>query len=784
VTSTLRFDPSEVGSSPKVLAIHLTLMHYPIAGDKIRARMREALFVRGIVNVETFEQEVRRKAIESQQRERVDSPLTEETEPIWQLRQSRVRDILTEFYFGMNLRPEDFLRIVEDTLQARRPAAPPAVQPFNPELAPWNMLFEQGKLLAHLPEPEQHELRHQLHEIIVVLTKGMLSDQLSFLRIAREHLSIQDLDWVYSRRIGRGKIGGKAAGIVLARSILHEPDPGDPIDFREVVSIPDSYFVGADAHYDFLDFNNLSQTVNLKYMAMEELRAQYPKYARRTVTARMPEGYVKSLSHILDALGPVPLIVRSSSLLEDNFGVAFAGKYDSFFLPNQGSPDENLEELCLAIKRVYASVISPDAIMYRQQKELIDYDERMAVLIQRVEGERVGDYLFPAVAGVGFSHNPLTWSPRIDRNQGFLRIVAGLGTRAVDRLDDDYALMVALSHPTLQPTKNTAERIQYTQKYIDFISLLTNRFDTKPVGEVLGSSYAHLRHVASLEENGEIHPILIAGPGSATGRIVLTFDGLLRNRKFSDTMKAILQKLERHYRRPVDIEFTVRFDPSSPLGLRICLLQCRQQSKRVDRDVALPEHVAAGDIVLRSRRMVSSGHVENVGYVVYVDPEQYQKIGSAEVRRKLGRLVGVLNVRLAEDVFILVGPGRWGSSNLELGLPVTYGDIYNARLLVEIALAHGEHPPEASYGTHFFQDLVESDILPLPIYPGEEDAFVNFEFFRSSENVLAQIAPEWSDYGQWLKVIDVRRSAAGRVLEIIMNGQQERALAFFRRARQ
>jgi hypothetical protein len=779
-----RFEPSEVGSRPKVLAVHLTLMQYPILADKIRERMRETLFARGIVTAETFEQEVREKAIESQLREQLAVPLLEEPEEIWQRRLGRVRDILTEFYFALNLRPEDFLHLVEECLQAKRPSQSSLFPPFNPELAPWKMLFEQGKLLEQLPDEERRDVGHDLREIIVVLTKGMLSDQLSFVGIAKDHLAVADLEWVHARRIGRGKIGGKAGGIVLARSILHRPEPGDPLDFQQVVGISDSYFVGADVHYDFLDHNNLSQSVNYKYMPIEELRTQYPRFVRRTIASRIPENHRHSLRGILEAVGRAPLIVRSSSLLEDNFGVAFAGKYDSFFLPNQGTLEENLDELCNAIKRTYASVLSPDAIMYRQQKELIDYDERMAVLVQRVEGERYHDLLFPTVAGVGFSHNPLTWSPRIDRSQGFLRIVAGLGTRAVDRLDDDYALMVALSHPTLQPTKNTLERIQYTQKFMDVIDLRENRFETRAVAEVLDAAYPDLRHVASLEQGGELQPVLVAGPGADTGRIVLTFDGVLRSRPFTDTMKAILHKLERHYRRPVDIEFTVHFDPASPVGFQVRLLQCRQQSLRIERDEPIPDDVPESDVVLRSRRMVSSGHVENIGSVVYVDPEQYQLLGSTEIKRRLARLVGVLNVRLAEENYILVGPGRWGSSNIDLGVPVTYGDIYNARLLVEVALAHGEHPPEASYGTHFFQDLVESNILPLPIYPGEEDAFVDYSFFRAAENSLAAVAPEWAGYAEYLKVIDVRQAAHGRVLEVIMNGQQERALGFFRRARE
>lgn len=778
------FEPQSVGAQPRVLAVHLALMQYPILADRIRERMRQTLFERGIVSVEDFELQVRDKAIESQQRERMGDPTAEESEAVWQTRVGRVRDLLTEFYFGLNFRPEELARLVDETLAGRGTSRASMLPTFNAELAPWKMLFEQGKLIEAAPDDARREVDHHLREIIVVLTKGMLSDQLSFVGIAKDRLTVADLEWVHARRIGRGRIGGKAGGMLLARSILHRPEPGDPVDFREVVSIPASFFLGSDVHYDFLDHNRISEVVNYKYLPVDELRERYAALVNRHLSARLPEAHRDALRDVLGELGRGPLIVRSSSLLEDNFGVAFAGKYESFFLPNQGTLDDNLDALCEAVKKVYASVLSPDAIQYRKQKELIDYDERMGVLIQRVDGEPYGDWFFPAVAGVGFSHAPVAWSPRIDRGQGFLRLVAGLGTRAVDRLDDDYAMMVALSHPTLQPTKNTHERIQYAQKSLDVINLRSNRFETHPATEVLDAAYPHLRHVASLEHEGDLQPVLVAGPGAVSGHVVLTFEGLLRNRRFTDTAKAVLAKLARHYRRPVDIEFTVQFDPASPVGFRLRLLQCRQQSQRAEREVAIPESIPTEDVVLRSRRMVSTGQIENITHVVYVDPEQYQHIESYVVRKKLARLVGDLNARLADERFILVGPGRWGSSNLELGVPVTYGDIFHAKLLVEVALAHGEHPPEASYGTHFFQDLVESDILPLPIYPGEEDAYVSYPFFRLAENVLPALLPEWASYAEYLKVIDVKRSARGRVLEVIMSGVAGRAVAFLRRSRQ
>jgi len=439
--------------------------------------------------------------------------------------------------------------------------------------------------------------------------------------------------------------------------------------------------------------------------------------------------------------------------------------------------EENLEALCEAIKRIYACVISPNAITYRQQHGLLDYDERMGLLIQHVEGTVHGDYLFPTVAGVGFSHNPLKWNPRIDRTQGFLRIVAGVGTRAVDRLSNDYAQMVALSHPTLRTTKSTRERIQYAQRYIDVINLKTNEFETKRVDEVLDTKYPHLKHIAFMQEGGELHPIHIAGPSTSKGRIVICFDHLLKNRKFTDVMRALLAKLERHYKRPVDIELAVRFDRKSPVGFFITMLQCRQQSRRADQQVSIPDDIADSDLLLKSRRMVANGHVKAIRWVVFVDPERYSSITDPSIKVMLARIVGRLNRRLAEERYILGGPGRWGSSNSDLGVPVGYADIFNARVLVEVALPYGDSPPEASYGTHFFQDLVEADIHALPVYPNEKDAFVRYDFFRSGENALAELEPDYAQYAEHLRVIDVSKRSGGRLLEVIMKEQEDRAVA-------
>ena len=767
----------DFGSRPRALAVHLALTQYPILGDKIRARMREMLFSRAAIDEADFEREVRDKAIESQEREGLSNPLGEESEEIWQKRLQQTRDLLTEFYFAVNLPHSRFLEVVEEILSDRSPNSVSLVS-INPELAPWSMLFAQAKHLQEVPDEQKKLGAHQLRQIIVVLTKGMLSDQLPFVGIAKDTLTIDDLWWIYQHRIGRGKIGGKAAGMMLARSILDKAEPSDPVRFADIVSIPVSHFLCSDVHYEFLARNDMSAIVNFKYLPVDEARLEYPRLVERVLAGKIPERFVDQLRTLVEEAGSTPLIVRSSSLLEDSLGVSFAGKYDSYFCPNQGTVAENVDNLCDAIKRVYASVMAPDPITYRQQNGLIDYDERMGLLIQQVEGSVYGDYFFPTVAGVGFSHAPLSWNPRIDRDQGFLRIVAGMGTRAVDRLANDYAQMVALSHPTLRTTKSTRERIQYAQRYVDVINLKKNRLETRRTDEVFDTGYPHLRHIGCMEEGGELHPIHIAGPSTSRGRVVICFEALLKNRKFTDVMRALLAKLARHYGRSVDIELAVHFDPSSPVGFRITILQCRQQSRRIEHAASIPAELAAEDVVLSSRRMVSNGYVRGVRWVVYVDPEAYDTIGDPTVKVQLARTIGQLNKRFGGvEPYILVGPGRWGSSNIDLGVPVTYSDIFNARVLVEIALPRGDNPPEASYGTHFFQDLVESNIFALPVYPGEEDARVDYSFFRDGPNALAELLPDHAHLAGHLRVIDVPAVRGGRLLEVMMNETDNRAVA-------
>jgi hypothetical protein len=775
--------PASPMSSSKILNLTLTLSNYPILAKKIRARMRQELFVKGIIDPDVLEEEVEKKAIASQRAEGLNDPINQEPVETWQERLSLIRDYLTDFYFAYNLPFSRFQELVETAVNENRTGQPkPIVLTFNPELAPWYLLFEQGEKYANYPPHMFEMVKHHYREIIVVLLKGLVSDQLAFVRIARKFIDIFDLKEIKARRIGRGKIGGKAAGMFLAYKIVTQADDNDEVNLSNHVIIPETYFIGSDVYYNFKAINNLEYTISQKYRTREEIQEEYPRIRQIYLQGRFPAEVREKLGQLLKQVGKAPLIVRSSSLLEDNFGSAFAGKYDSVFLPNQGSTKENLAALLQAIAQVYASVLSPDALFYRQMQGLDDYDERMAILIQKVEGNQHGRYFFPSIAGVGFSRNPFIWNSKLKREDGFLRIVVGLGTRAVERVDRDYPRMIGLSHPLLRPVKGAAEIKKYSQRSMDVIDLDQNAFATIPITNVLSSDFPGLQYLASVDEGDYVKPMFSLGPTITPDKLILTFENLLKNTDFVKLMKTMLKKLERHYQRPVDIEFAVQLIPDYPKPkFKIVLLQCRPLSNQEwDQNIVVPTNIPSADQIFSSNHLVPQGVVDRIQYIVYVDPIAYSRIADNPVRLEIARVIGRLNKRLAGERFILMGPGRWGSSNINLGVKVTYADIYNTRMLIEIAVARNGIIPEVSYGTHFFQDLVESKIYPLSLYPDDPAVIFNQEFFNGSPNCLAELLPSDSVYSNYVKVIHVPQASQGKLLRVVMNAEESRALGYLR----
>lgn len=772
--------------APEILTLYLQLSQYPILARQIHHRMRDELYRRGVITGERLEAEAKEKAISSQKREGLLNPYSEEDTAAWEQRLGQIRDHLTDFYFAYNLPMDLFHRIVEELLTERRasgtgPLAPPwdeVTLTFNPELAPLDLLLRKVEQYESLRPDKLDKVRHHLEEMRVVLIKTMISDQLNFIGRAKNWFTAEDFKFIHARRIGHGKIGGKAAGMLLAWKVIQEQAPV----IAERVNFPNSYFVGADVFYEFLALNQV-EYVNQKYKSPEQIEAEYPRIMAEYERGRFPDEIAEQLRAILREVGNRPLIVRSSSLLEDNFGASFAGKYASFFCPNQGTLRDNLRELTLAIRRIYASFASPDALIYRRRMGLIDYDERMAILLQEVQGERYHNYFFPTLAGVAFSQSPLLWNPRLRREDGFVRLVAGLGTRAVERVGEDYPRLIFLSHPSLRPEVEADAIQHYSQRWLDVINLANNKLETVSLSAALDVDYPALRWVASLRDEDTLRPIRGLGPDVEASRFVLTFDSLLRQSDFVALLKTILSTLATQYGFPVDIEFalTVEDDAGRP-RLQFHLLQCRPQStQNIPGGVMppLPNDLPEGDKIFQSTRLVPQGIVTGIEYLIVVDPVVYARLSGPNQRTRIARAVGRLNKTLTGRNFVLIGPGRWGSSNILLGVPVTYADIYNARALVELADGRGELAPEPSYGTHFFQDLVEAQIYSLAIHADAHGDFLNRDFLQHARNALTTVLPDAGEHAECIKVIHLPTERPEHRLKLWMNG--ERALAFLAR---
>jgi hypothetical protein len=754
--------------------------------------MRQELFRRGVVDAERFEREVEQLSIESQRREGLRDPLHEEAAHTWQSRIERVRDFHTDAYFGNNLGTASLDLLIEDVLKGQSAASQNNSEEltFNPEIAPWEMLFRQGEIYERLPPEEQEGIKHHHEEIKVVLIKRLLSDQLPFIGVARKVFSIADLRRIHAGLIGTGKIGGKAAGMLLALKILRPVDeqfgPG-------ALEIPSSYFIGTDVIYEFFLMNRLEHYMNQKYRPLNEIRTEYPRIIEAFLKGELPGYIVERLRELLADLQNIPLIVRSSSLLEDNFGFSFAGKYSSYFCPNQGTAEENLTCLLNAIRRIYASSLNPDALLYRRNNNLLDYDERMAILLQRATGQQHGRYFYPPVAGVAFSNNPFRWSPDIEAKDGFLRIVSGLGTRAVERVSQDYPRLIALSHPQLRPETSRESIQHYSQSLMDVFDLQANEIKTLPVQAVLPPDYSAFPFIASLlSSDGRLTPFPPEHTLQPGEQYILTFDGLAADQQFIEMIRAALRRLEKVYRHPVDIEFALEVGSvdregnrseqmaigSCSLPYRLYILECRPLSViEGSYSTPLPNNIAAADLLFSTHCLLPSGQAQAIRYAVFIDPPRYFELKSDEQRRAVVGVISELNEQLPARSFVLIGPGRWGSANSRLSVPVRYSDICGSAALIEVVPSGEGQVPELAYGTDFYQDLVEAHIHDIPLHLDAEGGQLNWDFFRESPNQLQTFAPQSAALEGVVRVVDMEQ-LTGKQLQIAIDSNTNRAIGY------
>lgn len=612
----------------------------------------------------------------------------------------------------------------------------------------------------------------------VSLIRRFFTEQTEYISIAKDFVEINDFYELTDRIIlpskSYGKLGGKSAGMFLASKIIASKAINS--DKFKNFRIPKTWFIPSDGIMNFLHYNELEEVIEQKYKDIEEIRREYPHIVQIFKNSDFTSEFINGVSVALDDFGNCPLVVRSSSLLEDQFGAAFSGKYKSLFIANQGTKSEKLSALLDAISEVYASTFGPDPIEYRAERGLLDFREEMGIMIQEVVGTNIGNYFMPAFAGVAFSNNEFRWSPRIKREDGLIRLVPGLGTRAVDRFGDDYPILIAPGQPNLRVNVSFMEKLKYTPQFIDLIDLKTNEFKSYKISDIIkeiGNDYPGIKSMVSVVKDQHISQPIGLNPDFENDELIMTFEGLINDGKFVSQVKLLLDTLQNGMRHPVDIEFASN-------GSEFYILQCRSQTKsREVQPDPIPRDIPRKKVLFTANKYVSNGKVPEISHIVYVDPVNYNNIGSKEELIEVGRAVSKLNKILPKRKFILMGPGRWGSrGDIKLGVNVTYSDINNTSMLIEIAKQVGNYIPDLSFGTHFFQDLVESSIRYLPLYPDDENIIFNEVFFRKSDNMLEYLAPEFKHLEDTVKVIDVSNSSDGDVLRVLINAELEEAVAF------
>ncbi len=623
----------------------------------------------------------------------------------------------------------------------------------------WDRIFLKANTI--LEDPDATQARQ---EMVETLSRVMIGREKRMLSLVKEYFSLEDLVEIKKRLIGTGFIGGKSVGMLLARNILHK-DPA--FSWNNELEIHDSFYIGSDIFYSYMVQNGwwkllMAQKTDEGYFEVaKELK-------NKMLHGVFPDEVKEQFQLMLEYYGQAPIIVRSSSLLEDAFGNAFAGKYESYFCVNQGTPEERYRNFEDAVRKIFASTMNEDALTYRLQRGMAQQDEQMALLVQRVSGSHRDVYFFPDLAGVGLSYNTFVWQKGMDPKAGMLRIVFGMGTRAVNRVENDYPRIVALDAPLTKPYANKEDMQRFTQREVDVLNLKENEFQSLPAQDLLNDEIeAHLDLIASRDMAAYEYMQSIGR--SPRDVWVLTFDNLLSSTPFAQTMSKMLKTLEQVYRYPVDIEFTVNFDMHGKT--KINLLQCRPfQTKGHYSRVELPDKISKPKILIRQEANFMGGSIyQAISRIIYVDPQGYSKLNLSE-KFEIARLVGKLNRQIGRrDAMptILLGPGRWGTTTPAMGIPVKFSEINNITAIGEIAYQDGALIPDLSFGTHFFQDMVEMDIFYMAIYPEKDGVIFNDAWMKKQPSILADLMPDDTRFADVVKIYDVREKDLRLLSDIV-----------------
>ena len=606
----------------------------------------------------------------------------------------------------------------------------------------WDSMFDSVE--AGSPEPTDPDGMALKENIL----RCLLGNEPKRLELCRKYFSVRDLMEIKKREVGTGCIGGKSVGMLLARNIIRDTDPEL---FARRIEPHDSYFIGADVFYTYAVQNNIWE-YRTRMVTPEDYLRVAPALQELLLNGKFSHNIKEQFRSVLEYFGQSPIIVRSSSLLEDGIGNAFAGKYDSVFCPNQGTPEERYRDFENAVRTVYASTVSPDAIKYRTDRHLLDRDEQMALLVMRVSGDCHGDYYYPHLAGVGHSKNLYVMGTEDrEQNSGMLRLVFGMGTRAVDREADDYARFIRLDNPTAPLMVAYGDEYKYSQHKVDAIDLRRNCFTTVDLEKLDKKTMGTDTGLFMEPDTAAAARFREYGLYNEPVPDLLNFRKLLRRTDFAAVMKRIMAIVAQTYQYPVDIEYACNFRPDGEY--RVNLLQCRTIQTRGLGQAGVKPKVKDFFWHIKGNFMGGNAAIP-VRHVVFVKVGPYLDLPEQR-KYQVARQIGLLNSALKDQQAILLGPGRWGTTTPSLGVPVGFAEINRFACICELAYSSHGLRPELSYGSHFFQDLVESGIFYAALYQGEAGCEFREDLFDACPDRYRELTGD-SMFEGVIRVCDLR----------------------------
>jgi CheY-like chemotaxis protein len=523
-------------------------------------------------------------------------------------------------------------------------------------------------------------------------------------------------------RIGGGSLGGKARGLAFANHVLHHENPW--LERKDVcVTVPPSVVLCTDVFDRFLDQNQLREFVLQTEDENEILQ--------RFLDAPLPRDVLGDLEALLKALTQ-PLAVRSSSLLEDSQFHPFAGIYDTFMLPNNRADlSVRLSQLIAAIQRVYASTYSARARRYMKATANRLEEEKMAVLIQPLVGALHDERFYPDVAGVARSHNFYP-KPPMQSTDGVVSVALGFGKTIVE---GGIALRFCPRYPRhLLQLGTTRDLLDYTQK--TFFALDMNEGKQAPLSFAdmglkafelgVAEQDGTLSNIASVysPENDAIYEGL-----SRAGVRVVDFAPVLKQNLFplAEIAQRVMDVATEGLSGPVEVEFAINLSTPNDAPKEFAILQVRPfvLSREIE-ELEIGDH-ALPSVLCRSSQVLGVGRVDGIRDIVMVDMETFDRGQS----RRVAQQIGDFNTMLLEKnaPYLLIGVGRWGSSDPWLGIPVTWDQISGARVIVETGFKDFKVMP--SEGAHFFQNLTAQHVGYFTINPDSGEGHLDWPWLHS-----------------------------------------------------